>query len=168
MELDKFVDEYHVISKNKKRPRATNRQKITSIPFWINQKLFYEIKDKESLLQKYGFNKDTFNCVSQRYRGARLDTPKLIKGPDIFIEILDSHYKKNKNTTVVLTGKRRMVINELERLNIRYKYFEMINFENLNELYNILKLYLVTSRIEGGPQAILECAITKTLFCHLM
>ena len=32
----------------------------------------------------------------------------------------------------------------------------------LNELYNILDLYLVTSRIEGGPQAILECAIIKT------
>ena len=98
-----------------------------------------------------------------------MTTPKLIKGPDIFIEILDSHYKKNNNTTVVLTGKRRnYIINELERLNIRYKYFEMINFENLNELYNILNLYLVTSRIEGGPQAILECVITKTLYCHLM
>ena len=29
-------------------------------------------------------------------------------------------------------------------------------------LYNTLDLYLVTSRVEGGPQAILECAITKT------
>ena len=32
----------------------------------------------------------------------------------------------------------------------------------LNELYNVLDLYLVTSRIEGGPQAILECAHTRT------
>ena len=32
----------------------------------------------------------------------------------------------------------------------------------VNKLYNILDLYLVTSRIEGGPQAILECALTKT------
>ena len=32
----------------------------------------------------------------------------------------------------------------------------------LNELYNILDLYIVSSRIEGGPQAILECAATKT------
>ena len=38
----------------------------------------------------------------------------------------------------------------------------MASFETLNELYNILDLYIVASRIEGGPQAILECAVTKT------
>ncbi len=38
----------------------------------------------------------------------------------------------------------------------------MADLETLNKLYNILDLYLVTSRIEGGPQAILECSITKT------
>ena len=38
----------------------------------------------------------------------------------------------------------------------------MITFEEMNKLYNILDLYIVSSRIEGGPQAILECAITKT------
>ena len=38
----------------------------------------------------------------------------------------------------------------------------MTNFNELNELYNILDLYIVSSRVEGGPQAILECAITKT------
>ena len=38
----------------------------------------------------------------------------------------------------------------------------MVNSSDLNELYNILDLYLVTSRLEGGPQAILECGISKT------
>ena len=38
----------------------------------------------------------------------------------------------------------------------------MASFEELNELYNILDLYIVSSRIEGGPQAIVECGITKT------
>ena len=32
----------------------------------------------------------------------------------------------------------------------------------VNELYNLLDLYIVSSRIEGGPQAILECAASKT------
>ena len=45
---------------------------------------------------------------------------------------------------------------------IPFKYFEMTNFEMLNELYNVLDLYLVTSRIEGGPQALVECGQTKT------
>jgi glycosyltransferase involved in cell wall biosynthesis len=38
----------------------------------------------------------------------------------------------------------------------------MVDSEALNDLYNILDLYIVTSRLEGGPQAILECAISKT------
>ena len=37
-----------------------------------------------------------------------------------------------------------------------------ISQKKLNELYNILNLYIVSSRVEGGPQAILECALTKT------
>ena len=38
----------------------------------------------------------------------------------------------------------------------------MVDFDILNKLYNSLDLYIVSSRVEGGPQAILECAITKT------
>ena len=38
----------------------------------------------------------------------------------------------------------------------------MVDFKTLNELYNCLDLYIVASRIEGGPQAILECAANKT------
>ena len=38
----------------------------------------------------------------------------------------------------------------------------MVNFKDLNKLYNVLDLYIVSSRIEGGPQAILEASITKT------
>ena len=38
----------------------------------------------------------------------------------------------------------------------------MASFQNLNKLYNLLDLYIVASRIEGGPQSILECAATKT------
>ena len=38
----------------------------------------------------------------------------------------------------------------------------MVDSKKLNKLYNILDLYIVSSRIEGGPQAILESSITKT------
>lgn len=47
-------------------------------------------------------------------------------------------------------------------MKIPYRYFEMTTFMQLNELYNLLNLYIVASRYEGGPQAIPECALTKT------
>jgi glycosyltransferase involved in cell wall biosynthesis len=53
-------------------------------------------------------------------------------------------------------------MSKLDDLGISYSYFEKANIEVINELYNCLDLYMVTSRIEGGPQAIFECAITKT------
>jgi glycosyltransferase involved in cell wall biosynthesis len=38
----------------------------------------------------------------------------------------------------------------------------MANLQEVSELYNCLDLYLVTSRHEGGPQALLECSLNKT------
>ena len=32
----------------------------------------------------------------------------------------------------------------------------------LNKLYNCLDLYVVASRVEGGPQAIIECGLSRT------
>ncbi len=163
---DKFVSEYHVISeKTKEQVRQMTDKKITSIPFWINQKIFFEIQDKNSIKERYDLDKDKFYIGSfQRdTEGSDLKSPKLIKGPDRFVEIVNSKFSENNKIEVILTGKRRQyVINELERLNIPYKYFEMVSFKTLNELYNILDLYIVSSRLEGGPQAIVECGLTRT------
>ena len=64
---------------------------------------------------------------------------------------------------MILSGKRRnFLIENFKNRNFPFIYFEMIDLKELNELYNILDLYIVTSRIEGGPQAILECAVSKT------
>ena len=38
----------------------------------------------------------------------------------------------------------------------------MVSIDIINELYNCLDLYIVTSRYEGGPRSILECALTNT------
>ena len=70
---------------------------------------------------------------------------------------------KEMNLHVILTGKRRnFVINELENIGISYSYFEMVTQTELNELYNCLDLYIVASRVEGGPQSIIECSMSKT------
>ena len=78
--------------------------------------------------------------------------------------IIVKHLNKIKpNLSVVLTGKRRnYIINELRKEKINFTYFEMVDISKLNELYNLLDLYIVSSRVEGGPQAIVECGITKT------
>ena len=166
LKRDSYVNEYHVISKKTKlQLEQLTDKKITSIPFWVNQYLWFPIDDKNKIRQKYDLSHENFYIGSfQRdTEGIDLKSPKLIKGPDRFIEIVSSKYDENKKTVVILTGKRRQyIISELEKLNIPYRYFEMVDFEELNELYNILNLYIVSSRVEGGPQAIVECGLIKT------
>tara|TARA_B100001996_G_scaffold365371_2_gene335212 strand:+ start:802 stop:1743 length:942 start_codon:yes stop_codon:yes gene_type:complete len=163
---DKFVNEYHVISKKTKaQVRELTDKKITSIPFWVNSDIWFEIKDKNKIKEKFKLDNEKFYIGSfQRdSEGSDLTKPKLSKGPDRFIEIVSRYKEDGRNIHVILSGKRRnFLINELDKLGIDFSYFEMVNFETLNELYNCLDLYIVSSRFEGGPQSILECGITKT------
>ncbi len=163
---DEFVDIYHVISnKTISQLRKLTDKKIISIPFWVDQNIFYEIQNTKDIRQKFNFNDDDYliGSFQRDTEGSDLVTPKLIKGPDIFLEIVTDLFTKNKNMKVVLAGKRRnYLIENLKKREIPFKYFEMVTSSDLNELYNILDLYLVTSRLEGGPQAILECGISKT------
>ena len=163
--MDQYVDLYHVISlKTKEQLKRLTNKKIISIPFWVNQKNLFYIENKSSLRKKYGFSEDDYiiGSFQRDTEGSDLVSPKLIKGPDIFIDLVN-RLNNNQNIRILLTGTRRQyVINKLKELGINYKYFEMVQIDQLNEFYNILDLYLVSSRLEGGPQAVLECAVTKT------
>ena len=70
--------------------------------------------------------------------------------------------EQGKNVEVVLGGLRRQYITtQLDKIGIKYHYFEMVDLEVINELYNCLDLYLVSSRYEGGPRSIFEASILK-------
>jgi len=165
-EYDQFVDEYHTISiKSKEQIERLTDKPVNQIPFWVNTNKFFYIEDKTSLKKKYNFTTESFlvGSFQRDSEGSDLTKPKLIKGPDIFLEIVSRLNKEKKNLEVVLTGKRRdYLINNLKNLGIKYRYFEMLKLKNLNELYNLLDLYIVSSRVEGGPQAIVECATSNT------
>lgn len=165
-ERDNYVDYYHVISeKTFDQVVKLTDKPVLKIPFWVNQNLWFEIKDKESLRDKYNIEQNSYlvGSFQRDTEGSDLVSPKLSKGPDRFLEIVQYLKTKHDNLVVILTGKRRnYLINELSQRNINFKFFEMTSFENLNELYNILDLYIVSSRYEGGPQAILETALTRT------
>lgn len=162
---DQYVDNYHVISKITKLQieKLTNKP-ITVIPFWINQNIW---KDEERNIyrKKYKFQEDAYliGSFQRDTEGSDLVSPKLSKGPDQFLKIITEMIETIPNIEIVLTGKRRnYLINKFQELGIKYHYFEMLSFKEINELYNSLDLYIVASRYEGGPQSILECALTKT------
>jgi len=166
-ERDEFVNVYHAISdKTAKQVNELTKKPIETIPFWVNQNIWFDIPDKESLRNKYNLNKQDYivGSFQRDTEGFDLLSPKLSKGPDQLIQILNEINTKDKNLNlhVLLAGKRRQyIIDKLKINKIKFTYFEMINFKLLNELYNCLDLYIVSSRIEGGPQSIVECAQAK-------
>ena len=163
---DNYVDKYHVTNQGtKKQLQKLTDKEIYVEPFWVNSKNWFEIEDKESLRKNYDIDNDAFiiGSFQRDSEGSNLSTPKLSKEPDQFIKILKLYKEEGKNILVILSGKRRnYIINELKNLDIKYLYFEMVDLNKLNELYNLLDLYIVASRFEGGPQSIYECALTKT------
>jgi glycosyltransferase involved in cell wall biosynthesis len=83
--------------------------------------------------------------------------PKLIKGPDVFIQTIKQLKKQIPELFIVLSGPSRgYVKEELDKLNIPYRHFLLKNYAEVGQLFQVLDLYLVTSRQEGGPKAILE------------
>ena len=145
------------------------KKKIVLAPFPIDKNSYFEMNNKNELRKKYKFKKDDF-IIGSFQRDTEGDSiksgqflPKLSKGPDIFLKIIKEYYANNKNLVVLLTGFRRnYLIKHFEKLGIRYQYFEKCSQDEMNELLNILDLYIVSSRTEGGPRTIFECAITKT------
>jgi len=143
---------------------------IRVIPLYHNENVWKYLNNKSDLRAKYGLNDSDFLVGSFQkdtesasvWNGSFL--PKLEKGPDLFVKAVYT-LKQNKypNLRVVLTGYyRQYIIGELKKHDIEYVYFERADFKTLNELYNTLDLYVVASRVEGGPRAINECSLTRT------
>jgi glycosyltransferase involved in cell wall biosynthesis len=86
--------------------------------------------------------------------GAGLD-PKAIKGPDVFVRVLEQ--LQIPELFVLLTGPARGYVRaELDRIGVPYRHAEPPTRDGLAGAYHALDVYLVTSRQEGGPKAVLE------------
>ena len=82
--------------------------------------------------------------------------PKLIKGPDIFCDVVEQLNTRHP-IFVLLTGPARgYVKHRLEQARVPYKHVFLKNYLDIAKYYNLLDLYLITSRAEGGPKALLE------------
>lgn len=83
--------------------------------------------------------------------------PKLVKGPDLLVAALERLQAEIPELHVLLTGPARgYVRRELERRSIPYRHVLARTRGELGRAYCALDVYLVPSRQEGGPKAVLE------------
>ena len=165
---DKFTSEYHVFNRHTlEQVKLLTDKKITLIPYWCNQDIWKKTGDAAELRKKHKIPLDTYVVMSAQRdtEGSSIASGQFVgkheKGPDLFCDYVEKLREKEHNLHVVLGGWRRQyVINRLLIAKIPYTYFELPSQEVINDLYNLSNLYVVASRFEGGPQALLEASST--------
>jgi len=160
---DQFVDAYHVPNKK----TSSLIKQITDRPiyvtsYWYDKEVWFR-EDKDAARKELGIPPDKFVIGSfQRDTEGNSGLPKLEKGPDLFCDFLEIMTGHVKNLHVLLGGWRRgYVIDRLKKVKISYTFHEKAPIDKLRKMYSACDLYIVSSRHEGGPQAILEAAAMK-------
>ena len=147
-------------------------------PYYIDETSFCPLTlDKEQICNKLNINfenvrgKFLIGSFQRDSLGNDLSQSKWQKNPELLINIL--HKLKSYNVMLVLAGPRRhWIINAAKKLSIPYIFIGKDSnqddlYENnlsefiINHLYNLCDLYIVSSKSEGGPKAIIEASLCK-------
>jgi glycosyltransferase involved in cell wall biosynthesis len=87
--------------------------------------------------------------------------PKLVKGPDVFLGAMAALQPRVPELWVLLTGPSRGYVKAgLERLGIPFRHELVSSAAAMGPCYQALDAYVVASRDEGGPKAVLEAMAT--------
>jgi glycosyltransferase involved in cell wall biosynthesis len=139
---------------------------VYRLPIGVDVTKFRPVsQDEKAILRaKLGVPSDAFCIGSFQKDGVGWSTgtePKLIKGPDVFIEVIAQLRTRIPNLFVILTAPARgYVIDGLKKCGVPYIHHILDNYLDITHYYQILDCYLVASREEGGPKAILESMAT--------
>lgn len=83
--------------------------------------------------------------------------PKRVKGPDVLLDTVAALMGRHANLFVLLTGPARgFVKNGLDKIGVRYRHAQLDHYHGIVPWYQALDLYIIASRCEGGPKALLE------------
>lgn len=164
IEKDKYVYRWHTscnITKKKLVELGIDETKIIVIPISVNIENYKVIDKQEKKIQKRKLGIEDGKIVIGYFQKdgngwGEGNIPKLIKGPDIFCNAVEQISLKY-DIFVLLSGPARGYVKKrLEEANIPYKHLVFDEAKEVSQLYQLLDIYMVTSREEGGPRAILE------------
>ncbi|MBF0454887.1 MAG: glycosyltransferase family 4 protein [Magnetococcales bacterium] len=136
--------------------------KLVKIPLGIDRKKFYPVDNetKQTIRSQLNIPPHVFCIGSFQKDGNGWEEglePKWIKGPDVFIETMARLKERHDNLMVLLTGPARGYVKQgLDRIGIPYRHTFLEDYFDITPYYHALDLYLIASRGEGGPQALLE------------
>jgi len=168
--LNQELDYLHTaseITSEKLIQYGANPEKIIRIALDVNLNTFHSINSDEKILLRKNLGLPEKKILIGSFQkdgngwGDGLE-PKLIKGPDIFCDVVEK-LAKDYPIHIVLTGPARgYVKNRLDKYNIPYTHTYLKHYEHVAQYFQAIDMYLITSREEGGPKAIVEGMATGT------
>ena len=162
--IDRITDVIHFFSGvNLEANRKYFRKPMILLPYWIDPQRFFpeSAEGRTRAREAFGIPLDRITVGSfQRDTESDGRMPKLEKGPDLFCEIIE-RLDPLKFLAVLAGPRRDFIERRLSARGIPYISLGKVPFERMNDLYACIDYYLVTSRCEGGPQAILEAMAAR-------
>ncbi|MBI3506463.1 MAG: glycosyltransferase family 4 protein [Proteobacteria bacterium] len=141
--------------------RGIDPARIVRIPLGVDPRLFTPVdaEARARLRARLGIPEGRIVVGSFQKDGdgwGEGDTPKLIKGPDVFCDVLEK-VARNLPVFVALTGPARGYVKKrLAAVGIPFAHAFLRDKDEVIDWYRALDIYLVASRIEGGPLSIVE------------
>lgn len=138
------------------------RNKIVRIPIVIDVGMFRVVTAEERMRLRAGLGiPEDAACIGSFQKDGEGwgegVSPKLIKGPDVFIEAV-AKLSRTRRIHCLLTGPSRGYVKAgLARAGVPFTHEHVSDYDNIWKCYGCLDGYLVTSREEGGPLALMEC-----------
>jgi glycosyltransferase involved in cell wall biosynthesis len=176
-----FVDCWIARSRHAVREFSTLGIHADLAPYCVDPKIFYRLRQQNAglvaLRRELGLPSDAYvigNFHSDTAFTLGPDRPKWQKGPDVFAEIVRRVRESEPRASVLLAGPRRHWLRRrLKALGVPIFFvgremdgddfgINILDRVQLNPLYNLLDLCLVSSRWEGGPHCLLEACFAKT------
>lgn len=165
IEAQKYLNFIHTscnITKNNLINLGVKPEKIIIIPLGVDLSLFkpISVEKKQKMKEILGIPLNKVIIGSFQKDGVGWDEglePKLIKGPDVFVKVVEQLAEKYPIYVLLVGPARGYIKNELQKRNIPFKNIGYLkNFSDIAKYYHALDLYLIASQIEGGPKQILE------------
>lgn len=151
------------ISKTHLISRGVLPEKVQIIPLGVDLTHFKKLSStvRQQMRRELNIPDNAF-CIGffqkdgQGWQGEG-NEPKLEKGPDVFLEVIQILARQHNNLRVLLTGPARgYVKNGLEKIGVPYVHRYLEDYHEIANYYQALDCYLIASRSEGGPLSLLE------------
>lgn len=169
--------------KNVLEKLGVTSEKLIFNPFYVDENIFNKLDiTKQEICNMLNIdyqvieNKVLIGSFQRDSLGSDLTQPKWQKDPDMLINIMKL-LDKNKYLLLLAGPRRHYVVEQCIKYNINYLFLgdedyiinkkddlliNNLEITDMPYLYNLINIYVVSSKSEGGPKAIPESLLCKT------